>query len=379
MDYDFETQMDRRLSGSVKYTRAPEGTLAFTIADSDFMTAPAIQKALEEKLSCRDYGYLIPKVEFTESFMNWFQRTYRFELEREWLLPVSGVVPALAVASQVRSGGVIANVPNYGILLSAPKRAGKEVIEVPLKCLRTEPGLETWEIDFDSLEEAVTPDTDFFYLCNPHNPVGRVYSMEELQRVSSFARKHHLIVVSDEIHCEILYDRRHIPFFTVDEYAMEHTILLTAPGKTFGIPGIGGAFAVIPNRELREKFQEVSYALGRPNLFGVAALTAAYRDCDEWKQGLLTYLKRNRDYLEAEVRRRFPKAIQTHVEGTYLAWIDFGAYIREEEQEKWLSDHARVMFQGAAFFHGTGHIRWNFATQHENIREALGRIEEALN
>ncbi|MBR1703233.1 MAG: aminotransferase class I/II-fold pyridoxal phosphate-dependent enzyme [Lachnospiraceae bacterium] len=378
MNYDFETKIDRRLSGSVKYTRAPEGTLAFTIADSDFLTAPAIQRALEERLACRDYGYMIPRAEFTESFIGWFDRTYQFELKKEWLLPVSGVVPALAVAGHVKSGSVIMNIPNYGMLLSAPKRAGKEVIEVPLKCRITEPGTERWEIDFNRLEEAITPDTELFYLCNPHNPVGRVYSLEELQSISSFARRHHLIVVSDEIHCEILYDHRHIPFFTVDEYAMEHTILLTAPGKTFSIPGIGGAFAVIPNKELRERFQAVSYAVGRPNLFGVAALTAAYRDCDDWKRELLEYLRGNRDYLETEIRKRFPKAVQTHVEGTYLAWIDLGAYINREEQEKWLADHAKVMFNGAEFFHGTGHIRWNFATQRENIQKALERMEKAF-
>ena len=378
MSYDFDTIVDRRITGSIKYANVPEGQLPFTIADSDFLVAPAIQKALVDRTSYRLYGYARPPREFNESFLQWFARTYNQSLREEWLVPLPGIVPALAVAAKVRDGKCITNVPNYGMLLSGPKRAGKELIAVPMKYTVSDDNIEYYEFDFARLEAAVTEDTDIFYLCNPHNPVGRVYTREELQQVSDFARRHNLVVVSDEIHCEILFDRAHIPFHTVDDYAREHSITFTAPGKTYSIPGIGGAFAIIPNAELRERFQAEGYALGRPNAFGVAAMIAAYRDCDDWKQELVAYLRENRDYLENEVRRRFPKARQTHTQGTYLGWIDFGAYTGSGPQEKWIAKQAQVLFHGAEFFYGEQHIRWNFAAPRALLTEALDRLQEAF-
>lgn len=378
MSYDFDTIVDRRITGSIKYANIPEGHLPFTIADSDFFVAPAIQKALVERTAYRLYGYARPPKEFHESFLNWFERTYGQKLQEEWLVPLPGIVPALAVAAKVRPGKCITNVPNYGMLLSGPKRAGKELVSVPMKRTVSAENIEYYEFDFEKLEAAVTEDTDILYLCNPHNPVGRVYTREELSKISDFAQRHNLTVVSDEIHCEILFDRVHTPFLTVDDYAREHTILFTAPGKTYSIPGIGGAFAIIPNKELREKFVAEGYALGRPNVFGVAAMIAAYRDSDPWKKELVAYLKENRDYLESEVKGRFPKAVQTHTEGTYLGWIDFRAYTGAGQQEKWIAEHAKVLFHGAEFFYGENHIRWNFAAPRAVLTQALDRLEEAF-
>lgn len=373
MAYNFDEIIDRSGTNCAKWSRAPEGYLPFTIADSDFWVAPAISDAIKRRAEHPLYGYTFPNSILFEVFIDWFSQNYQYTLDKSWLKVLPGIVPALAVVSLVAEGKVITNVPNYGNLLQGPVRAGKEVIHAEMK--NTD---EYYEIDFDELEAKVTEDTSIFYLCNPHNPVGRVYTREELEQISAFAKKHHLIVVSDEIHCELVFDRPHIPFLSIDDYAKEHSITFTAPGKTYNIPGVSAAFAIIPNEELRTKFEKVSYALGHPGLFNIEATIAAYRDSQDWKTEMVEYLKGNRDYLESELKRRFPKAKATHVEGTYLAWIDFTAYTGEVEPEKWIYDNAKVIVQGSEHFGAKGRVRLNFACPRALIKQALDRIEAAL-
>ena len=232
-------------------------------------------------------------------------------------------------------------------------------------------------IDFEALEDAITEDTKVFYLCNPHNPVGRVYTREELLAVSAFAKKHNLIVVSDEAHCEVVFEGKHIPFFSVDEYAREHSITLYSNGKLSNVPDLILAFAVIPNAELKDEFERLGYAFGEEHILNVEAGIASYGESKEWKEQLVEYLKGNRDYLESELKRRFPKAKLVHLESTYLEWVDFRAY-GENVDAKFFFKNAKVFFTDGKDFGGPGYVRINFATRREVITQALDRIEAAI-
>ena len=255
------------------------------------------------------------------------------------------------------------------MLLDAPEKAGNKMIRVPLRNDN-----EYYTFDFDALSKALLPDTKLFYLCNPQNPVGRIYTHKELQEVSSFAKENDLVVISDEIHCELVYDRKHIPFLTVDEYAKETSISFYAPGKTYNIPGVSLAFAIIPNEWIRKEFNRISYALGHPGVFNIEAGIAAYSESKEWRLELIRYLKENRDYLEAELKKRFPKALFTHTEATYLQWVNFGEGIDGD----YLRKNAKVWLTDGKDFGGEGYVRINFGCPRGCITEALDRIESAL-
>ncbi|MDR3248832.1 MAG: aminotransferase class I/II-fold pyridoxal phosphate-dependent enzyme, partial [Treponema sp.] len=236
---------------------------------------------------------------------------------------------------------------------------------------------EYYEFDFEDLKRKTTGDVNLFYLCNPHNPVGRVYKYEELKELSRFAKEKNLIVLSDEAHCGLVYDRPHTPWFTVDEYAAEHSITIMGPGKTYNLAGLPFGFAIIPNKKLREEFNKTCYALPHPGILNVAAAKAAYGASREWQMQLVDYLRGNRDYLEQRLKKSFPAIKLTHVEGTYLQWIDFRP-LGIEDPYRWLQDHAKILPNDGKPFGLEGYVRLNFGTTRARLEEALNRIEEHL-
>jgi len=371
MPFDFDTPIDRRGTNSIKWDAYGPEYLPMFIADSDFAAPEAVTDALIARARHPVYGYSMPGEALYEAFLGWFARAYGFRPERDWVELIGGIVPALGVASTVAAGGSITVTPNYPMLLSAPGRAGRQMRTVPLRNEN-----ERYTLDFDALRAALTPDTKIFYLCNPQNPVGRVYTWEELRRLSDFARENGLLIVSDEIHCELVYDRPHTPFFAVSEYARDHSITLMAPGKTYNIPGCSLAFAVIPDPALRESFRRAGYAMGHPGIFETAAAAAAYRDGGPWRDALVAYLRENRDFLESELRRRFPGARFPHTEGTYLQWMDFRPYGLESGDA--FREKARIILNDGAPFGLPGYVRLNFACTRATLREALDRIETAI-
>jgi cystathionine beta-lyase len=260
------------------------------------------------------------------------------------------------------------------MLLAAPARAGKALVRAPMR-ERVADGISSYTTDFDALERGAKS-AGLFYLCNPHNPIGAVYAREELEQFARFAKEHNLVVVSDEIHAEIVYGKPHIPYISVDG-GLENSILLTAPGKICNMPGIPGAVAVVPDENLRERVKKIypRVSLGALNLSAIAGAYAA--ECDAWKSALTDSLKINRDYLERELLRRFPKATVTHTEGTYLQWVDFSAYALGDAQ-KWLLEHAKIAPTGGADFGGTEHhIRINFGCPKSTLTAVLDRIQSA--
>jgi len=373
MIFDFDKPIDRINTHSYKWDLKGEEYLPLWVADADFEVAPAVTERIRKRMEHGIYGYFLTGNEIYDTLSRWFEEEYGAKVPgKEWIKIVPGIVPALAVASNIGGGKSMTNTPNYCNLLDAPVSAGNEMIRVPLANSD-----EYYTIDFDALEAAVTEDTKVFYLCNPHNPVGRVYTLEELKQVSAFAKKHNLLVVSDEAHCEVVFEGKHIPFFTVDEYAREHSITLYSNGKLCNVPDLILAFAVIPNKELKDEFERLGYAFGEEHVLNVEVGVATYGESKEWKQQLLQYLKDNRDYLESELRRRFPKAKVVHLQSTYLEWVDFRAY-GEQVDAKFFYNKAKVFLTDGEDFGGTGYVRINFATRREIITQALDRMEAAL-
>ena len=373
MKFDFDKKVDRYNTHCYKWDLYGEEYLPLWVADSDFEVAPAITERLKKRIEHGIYGYFLTGTEIYDVLSAWFRDEYGVEVPgKKWIKLLPGIVPALAVASNIGDGKSITNTPNYVGLLNAPESAGNELIKVPLRN-----DDEKYSIDFEALEDAITEDTKVFYLCNPHNPVGRVYTREELLAVSAFAKKHNLIVVSDEAHCEVVFEGKHIPFFSVDEYAREHSITLYSNGKLSNVPDLILAFAVIPNAELKDEFERLGYAFGEEHILNVEAGIASYGESKEWKEQLVEYLKGNRDYLESELKRRFPKAKLVHLESTYLEWVDFRAY-GENVDAKFFFDKAKVFFTDGKDFGGPGYVRINFATRREVITQALDRIEAAI-
>lgn len=398
MTFDFDKEINRLNTSSYKWDLYGDKYIPLWVADTDFEVPPAVTDRLQKLVDKKVYGYLLTGSGIYDAITDWFKREYDAEVKgKPWIKIIPGIVPALAVASnlgleeiepakvdgkwQQQTESVTA-VPNYSALIEAPETAGNIMKQVQMKCeLRADESgyeYEYYSLDFDALQAAVTDKTKVLYLCNPNNPVGRVYSYEELKQVSEFAKKNNLIVVSDEAHCEVVYEGKHIPFFTVDEYAHENSISLYSNGKLCNLPDLIMAFAVIPNEELRTKFEKLSYAFGEEHVMNVEAGIASYAESDEWKKQMVAYLKANRDYLDAELKKRFPKDKypefkMTHLEGTYLLWLDFGKI-----NSRWFMKNAGVFMSDGSFFGGAGHVRLNFATRRELLTEALDKIEEAV-
>ena len=372
MKYDFDKVTDRVGTNCYKWDLAKEGELPMWVADMDFEVPPAVIDRVEKRLKHKVFGYTRPGNEIFRCLTDWFADRYSVDVPKEWIRLISGIVPALCVASNIGGGASMTCVPNYSSLLTAPKNAGNKMITVPMDHEN-----EYYTFDFDKMQAALTPDTKIFYLCSPLNPAGRVFTLDELKAVSEFARKNELIVISDEAHCEVVFEGKHIPFFTVDDYARENSITLYSNGKMCNVADLILAFAVIPNRKLREEFMRQGYAFGMEHALNIEAGIASYGESDEWKEQLLTYLEGNRDYLETELRNRFPKAKLPHLEATYLQWVDFTPY-GEHINAAFLRNHAKVFLTDGADFGDPRYVRINFGTQRANIREMLDRVEKAV-
>ena len=369
--YNFDSAVERRGTQCAKWDSIAEDLLSMWIADMDFPAPPAVLSALSERVEHGVFGYGLAG-DLPGIICNWMRDEFHVPVEEDWIIFFSSIVAALKAASHLREGPVMINTPNYNNLLEAPLKAGKKTVLSPLKNQE-----EKYEMDFAGMQKCITPDVRLFYLCNPHNPVGRVYTKEELLELSRFARKNNLLVISDEVHCGLAFDRPHIPWYSVDEYTMERGITIIGPAKTFNIPGLPLGFAVIPNEQLRNEFKKTCYALPGPGVLSVIAAKAAFGKSREWKNAMLEHLRQNRDYLEKRLRNTFPGARLPHVEGTYLQWIDFRP-LGIENPFRWLQDHPKILASDGKIFGKEGYVRLNFGTSRARLEEAVNRIEECL-
>ncbi len=371
--FSFERVIDRRGGDSLKWNRyAGRDVLPLWVADMDFAAPPAIIRALEKRVAHGCFGYAEPTPALLEAVLEHLQRAYGWQVEAQWLVWLPGLVSGLNIACRAVDGDVLTATPIYPPFLSAPGLAGKTLATAALQQLAGR-----WLWDFAALQRARTPSSGLLLLCHPHNPVGRAWDDDELAQIARFCKRHQLIVCSDEIHCQLLLDRqrRHRPLAMIDADIAERSITLMAPSKTYNIPGLGCAFAVIPNAALRRRFTATMRGIvPHVNALGLAAMEAAYRDCDDWLQALLEVLRDNRDRVAAMLGS-IPGLTVTPVEATYLAWIDArGLGIGDATA---FFEKAGVGLSNGADFGLPGWLRLNFGCPRATLDAALERMRRA--
>ena len=372
-DFDFTQLIDRRGGDSQKWNRyAGRDVLPLWVADMDFAAPPAVVAALERRIAHRVFGYGKPSASLVDAALGYLFRRYGWQASPEWLVWLPGLVTGLNAACRAVDGDVLTAIPVYPPFLSAPHFAGRKRRTAPLVLSEG-----AWSWDFARMDAAVTPETRLFLLCHPHNPVGRAWRADELTRLAEFCRRHDLTVCSDDIHCDLVLEpeRPHVPLATLDADMAQRTITLMAPSKTYNIPGLACSLAIIPDDALRSRFSAVMRGIVPDvNILGLAAAEAAYRDCDAWRDALIGVLRANRDDVEAAIAK-IPGLSMTHVEATYLAWID--ARGLPVENPALFFEKAGVGLSDGADFGAPGWVRLNFACPRETLSAALQRMASA--
>ncbi|HRF29115.1 MAG TPA: PatB family C-S lyase [Azonexus sp.] len=370
----FDTPIDRRGSDSFKWGKyAGRDILPLWVADMDFAAPPAVLAALHRRIEHGVFGYGGPWPSLTESVLAHLQGEYGWSIEPEWLVWLPGLVTGLNVACRAVDGEVLTATPIYPPFLSAPHFSGRKLNRVDLALDNNR-----WQWDMAAVQQATTAATRLFLFCHPHNPVGRCWSRDELLALADYAERNDLVVCSDEIHCGLILDadKRHIPFASLSPAAAQRSITLLAPSKTFNIPGLGCAFAVIPNPALRRRFEQAMHGIvPHVNVLGLAACEAAFRHGGDWHRELIAYLRGNRDRVAATMAS-LPGVRMAPVEATYLAWIDVRD-LRLAKPAAHFEAHGIGLSDGADFG-APGWLRLNFGCPRATLDEALSRFERAV-
>lgn len=374
---DFDAPIERRHTASVKWDRYRDrDILPLWVADMDFASADVIVRALQERVAHGVFGYANAPEGLLEAILAYVQTHNGWTLRPEWIVWLPGLVSALNLACRAAgtSGdAVLTLTPIYPPFLSAPRMSARQLITTPLVCRA-----DRYVIDWEALDEAVTPTTRLFLLCNPHNPVGRVYTRDELERLGRFCERHDLIICADEIHAGLVLDLslRHQSIASLNPDFARRTITLMAPSKTFNVPGLGFAFAVIPDPALRERFRAAMKGIVPDvNVLGFTAARAAYRDAEPWRCALLDYLRGNAQ-LTINALRAMPGLKVAPPEATYLAWIDARGLGLQNPQR--FFESAGVGLSDGADFGAQGFVRLNFGCRRALLEEALGRMRRAV-
>ncbi|MCC5847026.1 MAG: PatB family C-S lyase [Verrucomicrobia bacterium] len=378
MTYDFTTRMNRKGTGSLKWQKYEDREiLPMWVADMDFFSPPEVIDALRDRVDHGVFGYTVPTREAETETLAYLQRRHGLGVDAGELVWLPGLVQGLNLvcrASGKSGDGVMVNTPVYPPFLSAPvfsdrKRITSDLIEKNGR----------WTFDREGMERAVTPDTRLFILCNPHNPVGRVFSREELEWLLDFCERHDLWICSDEIHCDLIFeDVPHVPMLALGERAARRTIAFYSPSKTYNLPGLACAYAVIPNPELRNAFRKACRGvITEVNCFGYTGCAAAYRHGEPWRQEMLKVLRTNRDLIRETLATRHPKVTMPHMESTYLAWLDFRAYDFEHPAAHFEA-HGLGLSNGMDFGAAKGFLRLNFGCPTQVLEEGLDRLGKAL-
>lgn len=376
--FDCEAEIDRRRSDSFKWRRY-RGTdiVPMWVADMDFASPAEVIGALVERTEHGVFGYCTASDELGRLVAARLLERYDWRIEPRWIVWLPGLVSGLNVFCRAagRAGDrIMAMPPVYPPFLSAPANVGRKLQELPLHY-----GGDAWGLDFKGMEEACGADTRALLLCHPHNPTGRVWRRHELVELAAFCDRHDLLVCSDEIHCELLLDEQliHIPFASLDEQAARRTVTLMSASKTFNLAGLGCAYAIIPDESLRRRYHEAMAGLvPYVNIMGYVATEAAYRYGEEWHQGLLRCLRKNRDLVESWARQ-MPGIRMHRVEATYLAFLDLTAY-GLTDPVAFLEREAAVGLSDGAEFGAPGFVRLNFGCPPRVLQKALDRIQRAL-
>ena len=377
MSFDFDDTPDPTGQWRFKWERyRGRDIIPLWVADMDFRAPPPVLDILRERIEHGVFAYLDPGPELVDTLIEHLAREYGWHTQREWFMWLPGLVSGLNIVCRAVGApgdGIVTGVPIYPPFLSAPQYADRKLLKAPLTL---ENG--AWRFDASALEETIEADTRVFLLCNPHNPVGRAFTRVELAALADVCERHDLMICADEIHCGLILDadRRHIPIATLSPAIEQRTVTLMAASKTFNLPSLGTAFAVVANPALRERLNAVMKGIvHRPYGLGMWATLAAYRNGEPWRRELVAYLRGNRDLVAARVAR-MPGLSMTPVEATYLAWIDCRA--AKLDNPKAFFEAAGVGLYDGADFGTSGWVRLNFACSRALLEKALTRMETAL-
>ena len=382
--FDFDTITDRSNTNAIKYDLAekrnkPLDAISLWVADMDFKTAPCIQKALAEKAAHGIYGYSRPDSRYYNALRNWLLTEHNFEIKDEWVVNTPGVVYAFATAIRAlteEGDAVLVTRPVYYPFSSVINNQNRKLVNSALVLKNGH-----YEIDFEDFENKIISEkVKVFLFCSPHNPGGRVWTKEELEKISEICLKHNVIVVSDEIHSDITFENhKHTVFASISDETRENSIICTAPSKTFNLAGLQFSNIIIPNEKLRSKFTKEMDRTGydEPSLMGIVAATAAYSEGKEWFEAAKAYIWNNILFAEKLVREKCPKIKVLKPEGSYLLWMDFSAFDLSDSQiNDRILNKAKVWLDGGIMFgpEGKKFQRINCATPRAILEKALIQI-----
>lgn len=381
---DFDTVIDRKGTRSLKYDFAvrrgkPKDVLPLWVADMDFQTSSYITDALEDMVKHGVFGYSESEEHYFGAVQNWMERNYNWHVKESWMTKTPGIVFALAMAVKAYTQ------ENDAVLIQPPVYYPfKEVVEDNHRRLVNNTlvldGDGTYTIDYEDFEKKIIEENvKLFILCNPHNPVGRVWTKEELERLGDICLKHGVFVVSDEIHADFVFERKHTVFSEVKEAYRDISMICTSPSKTFNIAGLQISNIFISNPEKVTAFRRQVAAAGysQVGLPGLVACEAAYRHGDEWLEGVLAYIKANAEFTRAYLQEHLPRVKMTKLEGTYLVWLDFRDYgLTDKELDEKILNQAGLWLDSGAVFGkcGEGFQRINIACPRKTLQQALDRL-----
>jgi len=387
MHDNFDRLIDRRGTDSVKHDLlnrvfGTEDVLPMWVADMDFEVPECIRNAIRERVDHPVYGYTFRPERFYEIIAGWIIRRHRWNVDPGWISFSPGVVPALVfciMAYTDPGDKILIQPPVYFPFFKVVKDHNRELVYNIL--VKT---TDRYEMDFDDLEEKFKSGVRMMLLCHPHNPAGRVWRQRELETLAGLCVKYNVMVVSDEIHSDLLlFGNRHIPLASLGEEIAAKTVTCIAPSKTFNLAGLHSSALIIPDRDLKTRYDNMLTKLhmGGGNLFGMVAMEAAYLHGEEWLSGLISYLEKNFNYLLDFMGREIPEMVVTPLEATYLAWLDFSFMdLDDEALKKFIIEKARLGLNDGPMFGpgGHGHQRMNIATPMQNLKEGLSRLALAV-
>ncbi len=382
MSYDFDKVVDRRGTGSYKWD-IKEGELPMWVADMDFQTAPSVQDALMKRVAHGVFGYSVVPENWYDAYIGWWKERHSFEIDREWLIFTSGVVPAISSAVRkltTPAEKVLIQSPVYNIFYNSIVNNGRYVLESPLAYSE-----EGYSIDFEDLEDKLKdPQTTMMILCNPHNPVGKIWDRETLCRIADLCIENGVIVLSDEIHCDLTDPgREYIPFASVSEAARNNSVSCISASKAFNLAGLHSAAVVVPCEHLRNRVNRGlnTDEVAEPNAFAVTAAVAAFTRGAGWLDGLREYISENKALVRSFIEDEIPEIQVVASDATYLLWLDCSGISADSHA---LYSHLRektglYLTDGAEYgTGGEGFLRMNIACPAERVKDGLGRLKRGL-
>ena len=388
MKYNFDTVINRYNTNSLKYDCAkewgvPEDVIPMWVADMDFQTAPEILEAMQECVAHGAFGYSVPKQEYYEVVANWFRTRFDWEAKGEWIVKTPGVVFAIAAAVRAltnKGDAILIQPPVYYPFKSVILDNERQCINNPLVLKDGR-----YEMDYADMEQKIVDnDVKMFIFCSPHNPVGRVWEKEELEKVLSICKKHNVFIISDEIHCDFVYPgHEHTVLAKVAEDDLDHMIICTAPSKSFNLAGLQLSHIFIPDEKVREQFSREIHIIpyDESGILALAAGRAAYEKGGDWLDELKIYLEGNVAYIREFLRDNLPKVKLIEPEGTYLVWLDFSAYdMTPEELEHKMFHEAKLWLDDGRMFGEEGAMfeRVNIACPRSIVVKAMNQLKDAF-